>query len=165
MVKSVALWSYRNTSRALGNVSLSLSSLLQIQSQLIPAANVAALSIYAIQRCAMPFTGENMKTLLCCTRRAFRVTLASPALPPSLPRRHSPATFSPLFSHLGSFAHSDICLSYVFTLRISCRAFPDEGFPVSFTLSRPSRRTTPRRVGDGDCESRAFALTRLSGRK
>lgn len=45
---------------------------------------VAALrsSIYAIQRCAMPFTGENMKTPLCVSRRCSH---RFSSLPPPLP--------------------------------------------------------------------------------
>lgn len=90
----------------------------------------AAFSIYAIQRCAMPFTGENMKTPLCVSRRcslAFRVYLFSPLNPSPFP----PTRF-----------YSDICLSYVFALRISSRAFPGEGLPdpiriVSFNPSSP----------------------------
>lgn len=116
--------------------------------------SVAALSIYAIQRCAMPFTGENMKTLLCasrCRSRAFRV---------ALPRRRcrSPSRDPlPLLSLTCPCTRSDICLSYVFALRASSRAFPDEGSPVSFT---PSRRATSATIA-----RRVHSRRRVSGRK
>lgn len=88
-----------------------------VAAQLIRASVIvvvrAALSIYVIQRCAMPFTGENMKTPLCasrCCSPAFRIVLPPPSFPPAR------TTLLFLFGYL----------SYVFALRTSSRAFPRE---------------------------------------
>lgn len=92
-----------------------------------------AFSIYVIQRCAMPFTGENMKTPLCVNRRcslAFRVSFLSSVSPRTRP-----------FPSIRFCSRPHICLSYVFALRISSRAFPGEGLRlfVSPPRSQPSR--------------------------